>query len=84
MGCAPADWDAEETLGADPDPDPGIQGLFCAEVGLPDCQGWAWGLAEEEVEEGGAFVLKEGPEKLLLEEPARNMKNGSYLLQINL
>lgn len=75
MDCVPAGWDvedAEDALCAVPDPDPDIQGLFWAEVGLPDCQGWAWGLAEEDVEEEGAFVLKE---KLLLEEPARNMKN---------
>lgn len=63
MDWVPAGWDAEDALGADPGPDPDIQGLFWAEVGLPDCQGWAWGLAEEE----GAFVVKEGPE-----DPARN------------
>lgn len=53
----------EDVLGVDPDPSPDIQGLFWAEVGLPDCQGWAWGFAEE------AFVLKEGPE-----EPARDVE----------
>lgn len=65
VGCALAGWDTEDVLGVDPDPDPDTQGLFWAEVGLPDCQGWAWGFAEEE----GALVLKEGPEV-----PARNME----------
>lgn len=66
MDCALAGWDAEDALGADPDPDGAIQGLLWAEVGLPDCQGWAWGLAEEE----GAFVLNEGAD-----EPAKNTRN---------
>lgn len=71
MGGAPAGWGAEDPLGVDPDPD--IQGLFWAELGFPACQAWAWGL-EEGVEEDGVFVLKEGPEKLLLDEPAKKIK----------
>lgn len=47
-----------DVLGVEPDPDPRIQGLFWVAVGLPDCQGWAWGFEEEE----GPFALKEDPE----------------------
>lgn len=63
-----------EGLGMDAGPDPGNQVLFCAEAGLPGCQGWAWGLAEDDEEEEGAFVLKADPEKLLLEEPSTDIK----------
>lgn len=44
-------------LAVEPEPDPGIQGLFWAVVGLPDCHGWAWGFEE------GAFALKVVPEE---------------------
>lgn len=48
----------EDAFVVDPDPDPAIQGLFWAEVGLPDCHGWVWGFVEEE----GGFELKEDPD----------------------
>lgn len=44
-------------LAVEPDPDPGIQGLFWTVGGLPDCQAWAWGFAE------GAFALTLVPEE---------------------
>lgn len=43
-------------LAVEPDPDPGIQGLFWTVGGLPDCQACAWGFV-------GAFALILVPEE---------------------
>lgn len=59
VGCVPVDWGTEVVLVVDPEPEAGIQDLFCAAGGLPACQWWAWGFAEEE----GAFVLNDVAEE---------------------
>lgn len=55
-------------LAVEPDPDLSNQGLFLAVVGLPDCQGWAWGFEE------GAFALKAVPEEAGKKEEEINSK----------